>query len=177
MRVIELCEPIFWICLGGIVFGISYGNNQPLPGYRFGAWGWPAAVAGLIFLLGFCQLFAVWRSRTTKPVEETTETTQQITVSPPLTFGQKTTRIIVFLIPLGYVFLMDKMGFLLITPFFMAFNMYLLGLRSWRKMVTYTLGFYFIVVLTFVKLILTPLPPGVSFFYKLNQQLVSLIHF
>ena len=70
---------------------------------------------------------------------------------------------------------MHKMGFLLVTPFFLFAFTWLMGVRRWQTLVGFSLGFYALLVFVFYKLIFTPLPMGAGWFHALNGEILGLI--
>ena len=87
--------------------------------------------------------------------------------------GWRTTAM--FIVPLIWVYGMHKAGFLLATPIFLIVFTWLMGVKRWRILVTYSLGFYSILVLVFYKLIFTSLPMGAGYLHTINGELLALI--
>lgn len=64
---------------------------------------------------------------------------------------------------LGYIWLLRKLGFLLLTPFFMAFSLILFGHRDWKRVAIIAVSTTAIVYLLFVKVFMIFLPSGKLF--------------
>jgi len=81
----------------------------------------------------------------------------------------------VLLVPILYVYLIHQLGFYLVTPFFLAGFMHLLGVRGWRRVVTITLVLYAAIVGVFINLLFTPLPQGAGIFHTINGKLIGFL--
>ena len=83
--------------------------------------------------------------------------------------------IAMFILPLLWVFGMHKLGFLVVTPFFLLACSWVMGVRSWKVLLTFTFSFFAVIVFVFYKLIFTPLPMGAGWFHSLNGEMIGLI--
>ncbi len=68
-----------------------------------------------------------------------------------------------------YLILMQKLGFILLTPFFMIAFMYLLGERNKIWIFSVSIGITVIIVFAFTKAMYVPLPRGQGIFLKFSQ--------
>ncbi|MFQ5829065.1 MAG: tripartite tricarboxylate transporter TctB family protein [Candidatus Methylomirabilia bacterium] len=189
----SLVEALFWLVFAGTAFAVTYRFDQPLLTYEFGPAGWPRALlvgmalAALGLLLSSVS-FTLQRPTCSRDADAPPHWPRagsgvdagvicEPATAPPGKADLKTNlrRVTTFALPFAYVFAMDRVGFLLITPFFLAAYICLLGLRRWPTLVGVTAAIYCLVVLIFVKLLFTPLPQGVGFFHRLNGQYISLI--
>jgi putative tricarboxylic transport membrane protein len=68
-----------------------------------------------------------------------------------------------------YLILMQKLGFILLTPFFMIAFMYLLGERKKIWIFSVAIGMTVIIVFAFTKAMYVPLPRGQGIFLKFSQ--------
>ncbi|MFQ5915229.1 MAG: tripartite tricarboxylate transporter TctB family protein [Nitrospinota bacterium] len=167
----SLAEPLAWLAIAGVTFALTYQFDEPLPTYAFGPAGGPRALLVGIFIAALALLLFP------DPVATggTSETYPDGSPPPGTDRNAKLRRLGIFVVPLVYVFMMDRVGFLLVTPFFLAAYMYLLGFRRWLPLACVTLAIYGLIVAIFVKLLFTPLPQGVGFFHSLNGWYISLI--
>jgi len=67
------------------------------------------------------------------------------------------------------------MGFLLVTPFFLFTYMWVVGVKRLKTLIITTLCFYAAIVVIFVKLIFTYLPPGAGVFNTINGYLLRIL--
>lgn len=177
-------EALFWLAFAGTAFALTYQFDEPLPTYRFGATGWPRVIIVGIALAALAPLLASVLRRGVR-LERSPGTSARFDDGPAVqpaarSLGQvdwKTNakRLVTFALPLVYVAAMDRVGFLLVTPLFLAGYMCLLGLRRWAAVAAVALAIYALVLVVFVKLLFTPLPLGAGVFHALNARYVDLI--
>jgi len=172
-----LVELGIWVAITATAFGLTFQFNEPLQQYRYGAAGWPRVI---IYGIAFFALIQMsWRlfhtaegGRIMGQVEDE---------APDLPSAATGTvvwlkRLATFFIPLLYLYLMPRMGFYILTPFFIGGYMRLLGETRLRYLVGTTALIYVLTILIFLELLFVPLPvgnwPG---FYDVNSLFVSLI--
>ena len=114
-------------------------------GFRLGFF--PALYALLLFALSFFLIFDSHRNEVPADLKS-------------FTFK----RFLIVLLTLGVCFLyflgMVRIGFLIVTPFFMFLGVYALGLRSWRKCIIWAVAIAAIIYSAF-SILGIELPPGV----------------
>lgn len=175
-RVRSVVESACWLVFCVVAFALTYQFDEPLPMFELGAAFWPRvmligiAAAALVMMIG---------SILTKDGDNT-DSVQQTSADSSHSVSAQTWRergriVLVFLVPILFVYAMHKLGFLLVAPFFLAAYMYLFGVRRWVPLVSVTVGVYAAVVVIFVKLIFTPLPQGAGVFYTINGHLLGLL--
>lgn len=166
-------EPLAWLALA--VFGLTMSSAFDAPNkiFELGPAFWPQVILiGMIIAAGSLGI-SIYVSAG-KPVEESSKSAKfELSSDGAVTFSPRL--VAIFLLPLIYVYAMHKLGFYLVTPFFLPVYMYTLGVRRWKTLILVTVGLYAILVLLFVKLIFTPLPQGAGYFHTLNGQLMGLI--
>jgi hypothetical protein len=185
----DLLEALAWAIFAGAAFALTYRFDAPLPGYKFGAVGWPRAI---IIATGVSALALLLSAVLSRPPGRGGSGDRH---APPRSLAAEGDpslgralgsllrarwrtvlgRFATFAVPLAYVFVMGRVGFLLTTPFFLAAYMYLVGIRRPFTLVWVTTAIYALVVVIFVKALYTPLPQGVGVFHSLNGQLINLI--
>jgi hypothetical protein len=69
---------------------------------------------------------------------------------------------------IAYFFLMNIIGFIALTPFFLIAFMILLGEKSWFWMIGLSIGMTIIIVLAFTQAMYVPLPRGVGIFHDFS---------
>lgn len=165
-------EPVGWLIFAGVVFYMMLDFDAPLPTFKFGAAFWPKIIIAIIAIAGLVLLasrFIPDRTRTRSEVEAAfSEGDASQERLSPLT-------VVMFILPMIWVYGMHKMGFLLVTPFFLFAFTWLMGVRQPEKLIGFSIGFYAVLVLVFYKLIFTPLPMGAGSFNALNGEILALI--
>lgn len=174
-------ESLMWFLAGVIVFGLTYEFDEFNPSYEFGPAAWPRAL--LIGIMVAAVL--LWRipgapiktivDRATESSGGSADKGQESESAVALSGRAKLHRAAIFAVPLAYVFFMDMVGFLLVTPFFLIGYMYLLGYRNWRRLIPLSVAIYCAVVSLFIVLMSTPLPQGVGFFHSLNGYILNFL--
>ena len=173
-----LMELGIWIAITATAFGLTFQFNEPLAQYRYGAAGWPRVIIyGIAF---FALIQMIWRfvSPEHKGVVMGMAEDHGAAV-PPLearSIKVHLKHLATFAVPLLYLYVMPRMGFYILTPFFIGGYMRLLGERRMRHIVGTTLFIYALTILIFLELLFVPLPvgnwPG---FYEVNSLFVSFI--
>lgn len=165
-------EPVAWLGFAGIVFYLTLDFDGPLPTFKFGAAFWPQVIVAIIVIAGCILLASRYikdRGQTESEVEAAFfEDTSESERLSPLTLSM-------FVLPLIWVYGMHKLGFLLVTPFFLLAFTWLMGVRKPVKLIGFSFGFYAVLVLVFYTLIFTPLPMGAGAFNALNGEIMALI--
>ena len=166
-------EPLAWLALAAVGLTLSSEFDAPNKIFELGPAFWPQVILiGMIIAagsLGISIYVSAGKSveDSSKPAHLETSGGDAVEFSPRI--------VAIFLLPLIYVYAMHKLGFYLVTPFFLLAFLYTLGVRRWKTLILVTVGLCAILVLLFVKLIFTPLPQGAGYFHTLNGQLMGLI--
>ena len=69
---------------------------------------------------------------------------------------------------IAYLFLMNVIGFIALTPFFLIAFMVLLGEKSWFWMIILSVGMTILIILAFTQAMYVPLPRGVGIFHRFS---------
>lgn len=172
----KVVEAIAWLVFAGGAFALTFNFDDPLPTYKLGPAFWPRMLILGIAIAAIGLLFTVFMQRVRQQVKDAEPAREDAVVSRHEEAERTVTIEIlaVLLVPIVYVYFIHQFGFYLVTPFFLAGYMILLGVRNWFTLVAVTVGLYALLVLLFVKLIFTPLPPGAGIFYTLNGQFIGL---
>ena len=169
-------EASFWATIAVVAFAFSYTFDGVIPEYRYGATGWPRALVFSIAL--FASIQTIWsllqlhRKGTIGQSEE-----QYVDLASKATGTiVHLKRLANFSLPFLYLFLMPRMGFYILTPFFIAGYMMLLGEKRLLTVIGMTLLFYSLAIIIFVKLLFVPFPVGNwSGFYDISTYFVSIL--
>ncbi len=165
-------ESIVWLLFVFLAFIYTFQFDDPLPVYELGPAHWPRMVLGIMLIAAIGLLyfqireFQNSRSKVHKSKEESDD---GITVSANVRIA------LLFILPIFYTYLIHKMGFLLVTPFFLAGYMWLMGVRKWRTLVIVTVSVYAAIIIVFIRLIFTYLPPGAGVFNTINGMILGLV--
>ena len=160
-----------WLGFAGLAFYFSLEFDKPLPGFKFGAAHWPHVIITILVIAAAVLIAAQFVRGKQKEGEadqffdEVEDNVERLT---PQTIAM-------FILPLVWVYGMHKTGFLIATPFFVFACTWLMGVRSWKRLVTFTVLFYAALVLVFYKFVFTPLPMGAGWFHSLNGEIIGLV--
>lgn len=168
----QLFEVGFWLVLAVAAFALTYNFNQEIEIYRFGAYGWPRAVACIIVLAVIGQLYHDWRFG--KAGRDTENGADGADVArDPAYYGRMAAALG---LPILYAALMQSVGFYVLTPFFIAAFLFAAGERRWKWIVSVTVCLYAVLVVAFARLFYVGLPVGtVRPFYDISNWLLVLI--
>lgn len=164
----RLIEGGCWLVFVTLAAIYTFDFDDPLPVYRWGPAHWPRVVLFGMFVSAIYLLYTDFRRRDHR---QKTSKDPQIAVE----ISAKVRMVLIFAVPLMYTVLMHRMGFLLVTPFFLFVYMMLMGVNRLRTLILMTVGIYSALVLVFVKLIFTYLPPGIGVFNTINGKFLGLI--
>lgn len=166
-------EAIGWSFMILVVFWLSFDFDAPLPHYPPGAALWPRIVLAGMAIAAAVLLISRFLPQAIR--DEAEETPEYIEEAPEDLSGVTWRTVAVFLLPLLWAYAMHKMGFLLVTPFFLFAFTWLMGVTNWRTLLMFSVGFYAMLVIVFYKLIFTPLPMGAGYFHSLNGEILAII--
>ena len=69
---------------------------------------------------------------------------------------------------IAYLVLLNVVGFIALTPFFLIAFMILLGEKSWPWMIGLSIGMTILIVIAFTQAMYVPLPRGAGIFHRLS---------
>lgn len=166
-----LIEAGVWLVFAGLAWFFSLEFDKPLPGFKFGAAHWPHVVI-VIMVIAAIVLLAAQFLRGAGGDGEGDQFFDEVEDD----VGRLTPRTVaMFILPLLWVYGMHKTGFLIATPVFLFACTYLMGVRSWKRLIGFTVIFYGVLVLVFYKWVFTPLPMGAGWFHSLNGEIIGLV--
>ena len=166
-------EALAWCVLIGSAYALSLDFDRPLPHYAPGAAFWPHIVQFGMAIAAIVLLVSRFLQQTAR--DEAAETPEYIEEAPDDLAGVNWRTIAVFLLPLFWAYAMHQMGFLLVTPIFLIAFTWLMGVKSWRILMSFSFGFYLLLVVVFYQLIYTPLPMGAGFFHTINAEILAVL--
>lgn len=149
-------EIAIWLTVAGLAFGFSFEFDREIEFYKFGASGWPRVIIALIFLGAVGQFVQDLLKAKTSPIYE------------PGYFSQFSERGAGFMVRMGltlalpmvYAMLLQHMGYYFLTPFFLAFYLYLTGERRIKMLIFVPLLIYGVITLIFTRVLYLGLPIG-----------------
>jgi len=170
---------IGWMLFGFIGLVISHDYMGPLPTFKLGAAFWPQVILLGIILVSGIQLFLLsffqYRSdRHDVGSVEDVETQSDDFLDKTVSIRRYTKASAIFILPLVYVYGMHKIGFFIVTPIFLPLYMFVMGVRSIRRLIFVAVGVCALLLFLFVYLAFTPLPQGAGYFHSLNGEFLAL---
>ena len=164
-----LIESGCWFIFALLAYTYTFQFDDIQIVYELGPAHWPRMILVGILIASGLSIYANFRARQT-PVEGENSDTKSST--------DKSTQIriaLIFTVPILYTYLIHKIGFLLITPLFLFAYLRLMGIVRLRTLILTTVGVYAMLVLVFVKLIFTYLPPGAGIFHTINGYILGFL--
>ena len=169
-----LVETLLWLFVAGGAYLLTFGFDDPLPVYDFGPAYWPRAILfGMFISIGWIIYSEIIHQPPRSSVSQQDEETADEQSDDELDFKTKVRIVLIFVLPVFFTYLMHKLGFILTTPFFLFAYMALMGVRRLRSLIVLTLSIYAGLIIVFVKLIFTYLPPGAGVFNKINGTILG----
>jgi hypothetical protein len=169
----SLSEAGFWLAFAALAYVLAIDFDKPLPTFVLGAAHWPHVIITVILISASVLIASQFLHGAPKLVDDVTD---QVFDEAENNVGPLSIQTIaMFILPLLWVYGMHKLGFLVITPFFLLICTWVMGVRSWKVLLAFTAGFYAVTVFVFYKLIFTPLPMGAGWFHSLNGEIIGLI--
>lgn len=164
-------EAFAWLLGLVLAYWLTGDFDRPLSHFPPGPAFWPQVVI-ICMILAACVLLCSRFLNQSQTSDPQIDYLDSVPDDLP-TVGWRTTAM--FIVPLIWVYGMHKAGFLLATPIFLIVFTWLMGVKRWRVLITYSLGFYSVLVLVFYKLIFTSLPMGAGYLHTINGELLALI--
>lgn len=172
----HLVELGLWLAFAALAYAVSYQFDRPIEIYEYGATTWPRAVVLLIVFAALGQFAWQWRygDEDEGPfggaASEETEPSGESRVAYFLRMGA------VLLVPVAYATLMNDIGFYVLTPFFIAAVIVLMGERRWLWILLVTVLVYIAILLCFTVLLYTGLPLGnLHPFYDISNWILEVL--
>lgn len=170
-----LAETAGWLALAAVAFALTYQFDEPLPQYKLGATGWPRVLIILLAFFAVGEFFARMR-RMSEHVDLTEAGEGLIADIRRAGITTNIKRVATFLLPVLYLFFLPRMGYYVVTPFFISAYMYLLEERRLFNLTATAFLIYLFTLEVFTKLLFVSLPvgnwPG---FYELNSYIVTAV--
>ena len=165
-------EIAIWLAVAALAFGYSFEFDRDIEFYKFGASGWPRVIIAMIFLGAVGQFVQDLRKAKTNPVYDPGYFSK---------FSEHGTGFILrmgltLVLPLAYAMLLQGMGYYFLTPFFLAFYLYLTGERRPVMLILVPLLIYGVITVLFTRVLYVGLPVGYwPGFYDFGNWAVNLL--
>ncbi len=176
-------EWLAWTVIAGVAF-LQTGNfNREIADYAFGADGWPLAICTAIVLGATLQLAFRLRQDHRIASGRTDGKDDAAPGGSPAggpggssdTFRPSLQFVAIFLLPFVYLFLVPRLGFYVMTPFFIVALLFLMQVRSIVTLALVTASAYGIALLIFTRFFYVALPVGrIEPFYGMNNAIIAL---
>jgi putative tricarboxylic transport membrane protein len=155
---ITICGVIFFASLYLYTIAAQYKGHEIYG--KLGPGFWPKFI--LICLMILSALIAVdaFRARKKSAGEKSSEVAKSE--------GSRIRFFSALILIIAYFFLLNIVGFVLLTPFFLIAFMVLLGEKSWPWMIALSIGMTVIILLAFTQAMYVPLPRGIGIFHKFS---------
>jgi len=165
-------EIAIWLAVAGLAFGYSFEFSREIEFYKFGASGWPRVIIAMIVLGAIGQFVQDLLKAKTDPVydpgyfSQFSEHGAGFMVRMGLTLA----------LPIAYAMLLQGMGYYFLTPFFLAFYLYLTGERRIKMLIFVPLPIYGVITFLFTSVLPISLPIGYwPGFYDFGNWVVVLL--
>ncbi len=146
-----------WLALGALAYGLSFEFADQPGTYLWGATSWPRGVVVLLVLGALAQAGMRLRARATEPAAPPPAAAADSL--KPLA-AKRLAFVANFALPLVYVFALPHTGFYVVTPFFLAAYLALLGERRPKVLILAPLVIFALINIVFTKLFYVALPTG-----------------
>lgn len=160
---------------------LQIGNfKREIADYAFGPDGWPLAICSAIVLGATLQLAFRLRQDYRCASRRTDDMEDAAVGASPAGGSSGTSRpslqfVAIFLLPFVYLFLVPRVGFYLMTPFFIVALLFLMQVRSLMTLALVTASAYGIALLIFTRFFYVALPVGrIEPFYSVNNAIIAL---
>lgn len=167
-----LAETLAWLAIAATAWLLSFEFAGRDMLFRWGAEFWPRVVAGLMAALAVLHFAIRYR--------EIRRGGSAAAASEPAAGGLSRKDAFkmagTFGVPLVYAFLLPRLGYYVLTPFFISAVMFAFGVRRLGHLIGTTIGIYLVFLLVFSELLFVPLPTGYwPGFYGLNTAIVEFL--
>lgn len=166
-----LWEAVAWLAFAAAAYALSCEFAGAQPYNPLGAAFWPRVVI-VIIVVASAVLFISRFLAASHHEEKAADYIEEVPDDLP---GVTWRTIAIFVVPVLWVFAMHRMGFLLSTPVFLMIFTWLMGVKSMKLIVGFSLSFFAVLVVVFYMIIFTPLPMGGGIFHTITGEFLGLV--
>jgi putative tricarboxylic transport membrane protein len=155
---ISICGVIFFASLYLYTIAASYEGNEIYG--KLGPGFWPEFILICMMILSLLVAVDAFRARKKSTAEKQSDEVKSA--------GSRVRFFSTLILIIAYFFLMNVIGFIALTPFFLIAFMILLGEKSWPWMIILSVGMTIVIILAFTQAMYVPLPRGVGIFHDFS---------
>lgn len=174
--VAPFAEWAIWFAIAFYAYVQTGRFDQEIYGYEFGAAGWPRTICIAIMISATAQFAFVVarilreseRSDLSREADSSGDTRHERKLAATLR------RAAFFVCPFVYLYLCARLGFYLVTPFFVVLLLILLEVRSIGVILAVTAVIYCVALAIFTRFFFVALPAGrIEPFYDINNAIIA----
>jgi putative tricarboxylic transport membrane protein len=155
---ITICGVVFFASLYLYTIAAGYQGHEIYG--KLGPGFWPKFILICMMILSILIAVDAFRTRKKSAGEKSSEVAK--------TGGSRIRFFSALILIIAYFFLLNIVGFVALTPFFLVAFMILLGEKSWPWMIGLSIGMTVIILLAFTQAMYVPLPRGVGIFHNFS---------
>jgi len=155
---ITICGVVFFSSLYLYTIAARYKGHEIYD--KLGPGFWPKFILICMMILSFLVAVDAFRARKKLSKEKEFEAVKSV--------GSRIRFFSALILIIAYFILMNVIGFIALTPFFLVAFMILLGEKSWPWMIILSVGMTIVIILAFTQAMYVPLPRGVGIFHDLS---------
>lgn len=155
---ITICGVVFFSSLYLYMIAASYKGHEVYE--KLGPGFWPKFILICMMILSFLVAVDAFCARKKSTREKFSEVAKSA--------GSRIRFFSALVLIIAYFFIMNIIGFIALTPFFLIAFMVLLGEKSWPWMIGLSIGMTILIVLAFTQAMYVPLPRGVGIFHDFS---------
>jgi hypothetical protein len=165
-------ETALWIIFAVVAYSLSFDFDQNIETYKFNATGWPRVVLFLIVLAAIGHLFTSWRDVEAN-IAAAKASGGEIGQT---TWGGRLRVLAMLILPLVYAYLLQDVGFYILTPIFIFLILLIGGERRIKWLLGITFALYGFLLFIFARLLFLNLPIGTAQpFYNISNWMLEII--
>lgn len=155
---ITICGVVFFSSLYLYTIAARYKGHEIYG--KLGPGFWPKFILICLMILSLLVAVDAFRARKKSGGEKSSEITKSEV--------SRIRFLSVLILIIAYFFLLNIVGFVALTPFFLIAFMVLLGEKSWPWIIGLSIGMTVLIVLGFTQAMYVPLPRGVGIFHDFS---------
>lgn len=155
---ITICGVIFFASLYLYTIAASYKGHEIYG--KLGPGFWPKFILIAMMILSLLVAVDAFRARKKSAGEKQSDAVTSA--------GSRIRFFSALILIIAYLILINIIGFVALTPFFLIAFMILLGEKSWLWMIILSVGMTILIILAFTQAMYVPLPRGVGIFHDFS---------
>jgi putative tricarboxylic transport membrane protein len=155
---ITICGVVFFASLYLYTIAARYKGHEIYG--KLGPGFWPEFILIVMMILCFLVAVDAFRARKKSTKEKESEAFKSA--------GSRIRFFSALILIVAYFILMNMIGFIALTPFFLIAFMILLGEKSWFWMIILSVGMTIFIIIAFTQAMYVPLPRGIGIFHDFS---------